>query len=83
MMTKKTLDTLGGIGSIAAGFVCVWFAAQHSYHESIWKVWIAFCLLLVVNGILMIVHAKRQGGLPGIAQEILQKTSGEHKKAHV
>ena len=82
-MSKKTLDRWGGAGSIGAGFICLWFAQQHSFHESIWKVWIAFCLLLMVNGILMIVHAKREGGLPAMAQDLMNKTSGERKKAHV
>jgi hypothetical protein len=82
-MSKKTLDTWGGVGCIAAGFVCIYFASLHSYHESIWKVWIVFSVLLVGNGIAMFVHAKRRGGLPGVAQDLMEKASGEVKKAHV
>ncbi len=58
-MTKKTLDTYGGIGSIVAALVCVWFAMGHDVHESMWKVWVAFSVLLVLNGIAMILHAHR------------------------
>ncbi len=58
-MTKKTLDTWGGVGSILCGLVCVWFAMAHNEQESIWKVWVGFSVLLVLNGIAMILHARR------------------------
>ena len=58
-MTKKTLDTWGGIGSICGSLICVWFAMGHHMHESIWKVWVGFSVLLVLNGIAMILHARR------------------------
>ncbi len=58
-MTKRTLDTFGGIGSIGMALVCVWFAMEHRIHESIWKVWVGFSVLLVLNGIAMILHARR------------------------
>jgi hypothetical protein len=67
---KKTLDICGGIGSIATGFACIWFALQHSPQESIYKVWVGMCILLFLNGILMLVHASLKNGLPGLAQTL-------------
>jgi hypothetical protein len=81
-MTKNSLDRTGGVGSILAGFMCLWFASQHHHWESIWKVWIVMCVLLVANGILMLVHASRHGGLPAVAHDLLHSHTGktaEHK----
>jgi hypothetical protein len=80
-MNKRTLDTLGGVGSFGAALVCIYFAVGHSYHEDIWTVWVVFSVLLVLNGILMLVHARRQGGLPAVAKELMHKTAKpmEHK----
>jgi hypothetical protein len=58
-MTKKQLDTFGGIGSIGMSLVCAWFAMAHRVHESIWKVWVGFGVLLFFNGIAMILYAQR------------------------
>jgi len=58
-MTKKTLDTWGGVGSILAGIVCVYFAQEHHRSEPIWKVFMGLCVLLVLNGIAMILYAWR------------------------
>jgi hypothetical protein len=66
-MTKKTLDTWGGVGSILCGLVCVWFSMSHNQHESMWKVWVGFSVLLVLNGLAMILYAqrgKRSLGMP-------------------
>jgi hypothetical protein len=65
-MTKKALDRWGGVGSIFAGIVCIWFAQQHHEHESIWKVWVGMCVLLMLNGMAMIVHAQRAKDEPRI-----------------
>ena len=83
-MTKNSLDRTGGVGSILAGFMCLWFANQHHHWESIWKVWIGMCVLLVANGILMLVHASRHGGLPAVARDLLQPHAGKtvERKAH-
>ena len=67
-MTKRTLDTWGGVGSIIAGVVCVYFAQQHHHGETIWKVFMGLCLLLLLNGISMIVYAWRAKG-PGARQD--------------
>ena len=56
VMHKRTLDAWGGVGSILCGIVCLWFAQQHNENEGIWKVWIGFCVLLMLNGIAMIIH---------------------------
>lgn len=58
-MTKRQLDMWGGVGSILAGVVCVYFAQQHGSDESIWKVFMGLCVLLVLNGIAMILWANR------------------------
>ena len=58
-MTKRTLDTWGGVGSIFASLVCIYFASEHNQHESIWKVWVGFCVLLMLNGMAMILTAQR------------------------
>jgi multidrug transporter EmrE-like cation transporter len=58
-MTKKKLDTLGGIGSILCSLVCVYFAMGHHEDESMWKVWVGFGVLLIINGFAMIVYAQR------------------------
>jgi hypothetical protein len=76
-MTKQTLDRTGGFGSILAGAMCVWFANQHHHWESIWKVWIGMAILLAANGILMLVHAGRKGGLPAVARDLLPKPAAE------
>ncbi len=82
-MTKNTLDRTGGVGSILAGFMCLWFANQHHHWESIWKVWVGMCVLLVANGILMLIHASRQGGLPAVAHDLLHPGNKTiERKAH-
>jgi hypothetical protein len=58
-MTKRTLDTWGGIGSVLAGAVCVYFALQHGPDETIWKLFVGLCVLLAINGIAMILWASR------------------------
>jgi hypothetical protein len=58
-MTKRQLDIWGGVGSILGGAVCVYFAQQHGSDESIWKVFMGLCVLLVLNGIAMMLWANR------------------------
>jgi len=58
-MTKRTLDTFGGVGSMLASLVCIRFAMMHHENESIWKVWVAFAVLLLLNGIAMVLYARR------------------------
>ena len=58
-MTKKALDTWGGVGSLLAGVACVYFAQQHNAGETMWKVFMGFCVLLVLNGTAMILWANR------------------------
>jgi len=66
-MAKKTLDTWGGVGSMLLGVACVYFASEHNHHESIWKVFMGMCGLLLLNGVAMIVHAQKAKHLIGHA----------------
>ncbi len=58
-MTKKTLDTWGGVGSMLVSIVCLYFAEQHRVHESIWTVWVVMFVLLMLNGVAMVLWARR------------------------
>jgi hypothetical protein len=80
-MNKRTVDTMGGFGSFGGALLCIFFAFGHNPHEEMWTVWVVFSVLLVLNGILMLVHARRQGGLPAVAKELMHKTAKpmEHK----
>jgi uncharacterized protein YjeT (DUF2065 family) len=62
VMTKRTLDKFGGIGSMLCGLVCVYFAQQHDSSEPIWKIYMGFCVLLVLNGIAMVLYSMRPKG---------------------
>ncbi len=81
-MTKQAVDRVGGVGSIFTGGMCVWFADQHHRWESMFTVWVVMAVLLTLNGILMLVHSSRKGGLPEVARELLkpqQTDAVEHK----
>jgi hypothetical protein len=78
-MNKRTLDTLGGLGSILAGLGCVGMALIHDPAEQMYAVWLGVSVLLVANGILMLVHAQRKGGVPGLAKDMLQPLKVEPK----
>ena len=58
-MNKKTLDVWGGMGSLLASLLCLYFAQTHDVYESMWKVWIVFCVLLALNGLAMLIYASR------------------------
>ena len=64
LMTKSQLDKWGGVGSVGAGAMCIWFALRHDPNDYMWKVWWLMCVLLVLNGIAMLVYAMRTKG-PG------------------
>lgn len=60
MVTKRTIDTVGGIGSILTGLACLYLAVQdRELHLSMWRVWVIVCVVLVVNGVLMLMAASR------------------------
>ena len=68
MVTKKTVDTLGGIGSILASLMCLGIGFwDRQMHSSIWKVWMAVFVLLLLNGVAML---KVAGRLPGAAKKL-------------
>jgi len=61
-MDKRTLDTWGGVGSVVAGVFCVWLARAHNPHEQMYTVWLITSAVLVLNGIAMLIYAKRPKG---------------------
>ena len=59
------IDRVGGVGSILTGFLCAYIGwGDREMHRSIWQVWAFFCVLLIVNGIAMLVHARETEKLP-------------------
>ena len=58
-MNKKTLDMLGGVGSLMGSLLCIYFAQSHDVHESMWTVWVVFSVLLALNGVAMLIYANR------------------------
>jgi hypothetical protein len=68
MLTKKRLENLGGIGSIAAGLMCSGICWMDYTNGQAWKIWVIMTVVLVVNGIAMIRHA---------AKRVEDETSGE------
>ena len=58
-MTKKTLDMLGGVGSLLGSLLSIYFAQSHDTHESMWTVWLVFSVLLALNGVAMLIYANR------------------------
>lgn len=68
MVTKKTIDTLGGIGSVLASLMCLGIGFwDRGLHHSIWKVWVVVFLLLLLNGFAML---KVAGRLPGSVKKL-------------
>ena len=63
MITKKTVDTFGGIGSVLASLMCLGIGFwDRQMHASIWKVWVFVFVVLLLNGFAML---KVAGRLPG------------------
>ncbi len=68
MVTKKTVDTLGGIGSLLASLVCLGIGFwDRGLHHSIWKVWVCVFAVLLLNGVAML---KVAGRLPRVAKPL-------------
>ncbi len=68
MITKKTIDTLGGIGSVLASLMCLGIGFwDRQMHSSIWKVWVFVFVVLLLNGFAML---KVAGKLPGAAKKL-------------
>jgi hypothetical protein len=59
-ITKKRLETLGGIGSILTGLMCVGIGVMDYETGNAWKIWVIMTVVLVVNGIAMIHHAAKR-----------------------
>ncbi len=63
VLTKKTLETMGGIGSMLTGVMCVGIGVMDYQTGNAWKIWVIMTVVLVVNGIAMVMHAaKRPNG---------------------
>ena len=60
VLTKKKLETLGGIGSILTGLMCVGIGVMDYETGNAWKIWAIMMVVLVVNGIAMIRHASKR-----------------------
>jgi len=60
VLTKKRLETLGGIGSILTGLMCVGIGVMDYKTGNAWKIWVIMTVVLVVNGIAMIRHAAKR-----------------------
>jgi hypothetical protein len=81
-VTKKTLEILGGIGSILMGLACAGlsvFDAQNNRSMSV--VWIGMSVLLVVNGIAMQLHARKRDDSPLLPGGLPLGTPSNHAKA--
>jgi hypothetical protein len=60
-ISKKVIETLGGLGSILVGFVCVGIGLMdYQAGQGIWKVWLVMTLVLVGNGLAMLRHAAKR-----------------------
>ena len=60
-ITKRLLEALGGGGSVLTGFFCIWLALMDRREGLImWTVWVGMAVLLILNGIAMLVHARRR-----------------------
>ena len=68
MLTKKTVDTLGGIGSLLASLMCLGIGFwDRQMHLSMWKVWVFVFVVLLLNGFAML---KVAGKLPGETKKL-------------
>ena len=59
-LTKKKLETLGGIGSILTGVMCVGIGVMDYESDQAWKIWAIMMVVLVANGVAMILHAMKR-----------------------
>ena len=68
MVTKKTVDTLGGIGSVLASLMCLGIGFwDRGMHHSMWKVWMFVFVMLLLNGFAMLRVA---GKLPSAGKKL-------------
>ncbi len=63
MLNKRTIDTLGGIGSMLASLMCLGIGFwDRQMHHSIWKVWVFAFVVLLLNGFAMLKVAGKLSG---------------------
>ncbi len=60
VMTKKRLETLGGIGSMLTGLMCVGIGVMDYESGNAWKIWAIMMVVLVINGVAMVMHAAKR-----------------------
>ncbi len=52
MITKRTVDRVGGVGSVLVGVVCAAIGyLDWQLGHSLWKVWAVMFVVLVLNGL--------------------------------
>lgn len=73
VMTKKRLETLGGIGSMLTGLMCVGIGVMDYESGNAWKIWAIMMVVLVINGIAMILHARKRPN-----DEVIQLPAQHH-----
>ncbi len=59
-LTKKRLETLGGVGSMLTGVMCVGIGVMDYESGNAWKIWAIMMVVLVINGVAMIRHAAKR-----------------------
>jgi len=63
----KKLETLGGIGSILTGLMCVGIGLMDYSNGQSWKIWAIMTVVLAVNGIAMLRRAAERPADPRAA----------------
>jgi hypothetical protein len=56
----KKVETLGGIGSILTGLMCIGIGLMDYFNGQSWKIWVIMTVVLVVNGVAMLISASRR-----------------------
>jgi uncharacterized membrane protein YhhN len=64
MVSFKKLESLGGIGSILTGFLCVWIGWMDFTTGQSWHIWAVMTVVLIVNGVLMLIAASKRVDKP-------------------
>jgi hypothetical protein len=59
-MSKRKLETLGGIGSMLTGMMCVGIGVMDYDAGQAWKIWAIMMVVLIGNGVAMIRHASKR-----------------------
>lgn len=60
VLTKKKLETLGGIGSMLTGAMCIAIGVMDYESGNAWKIWAIMMMVLAINGVAMVRHAAKR-----------------------